>query len=120
MLVRGGSSAYAGTVSWAPAGHSDTPQSFCPNAGQKQWQADLAAFALHSRCAHACRLALRSRFFIHLLAWPWGSIMRGHRLALATTMPLSMDRESLGSPAMSHSRILTGTPSTAVREKVGL
>lgn len=29
-----------------------------------------------------CRLLAFSIFFTHLLAWPWGSIIRGHRRAL--------------------------------------
>ena len=32
-----------------------------------------------------CRLLAFSMFFTHLLAWPWGSIIRGHRLALLQT-----------------------------------
>ena len=42
MLARGGSSAFAGTASWATAGRSAALQSICPDAGQKQWQADWA------------------------------------------------------------------------------
>ena len=36
----------------------------------------------------------------------------GHRRALDIMMPLSMEKESLGSPSMVQSRILTGSPST--------
>eukprot|EP00976_Prorocentrum_cordatum_P005192 102756-Prorocentrum_minimum.AAC.2 len=37
--------------------------------------------------------------------------MRGHLRALATMMPFSVEKASLGSPAMLHSRILTASPS---------
>ena len=71
-------------------------------------------------CARACRLAGRSRFLIHLLACPWGSIISGQRRALATTMPFSMEKESLGRPAISQSRTLTGSPRMAESEKRGV
>ena len=44
--------------------------------------------------------------------------MRGQRLALATTMALSIDRESLGRPASSHSRTFTGSPNMEFRGKL--
>ncbi len=46
--------------------------------------------------------------------------MRGQRLAFATTMALSMDNESLGRPASSHSRTFTGSPRMALREKLAV
>ncbi len=52
--------------------------------------------------------------------WVWGSIMSGQRLALATMMPLSMEKESLGRPAIPQARMSTGSPREAVREKVAL
>jgi hypothetical protein len=59
-------------------------------------------------------------FLIHLLAWPCGSISSGQRRALDTMMPLSMENESLGSPSMVQSRILTGSPSTVTSLRVGV
>jgi hypothetical protein len=61
-------------------------------------------------CALTCRLEDFSRFLTHLLAWPCGSMHSGQRRALATMIPFSMEDESLGRLAMSHSRILTGSP----------
>ena len=49
---------------------------------------------------------------------PWGSIIRGHLLELDTTIPLSMEKESTGNPAICHALILTGSPSVALREKL--
>ena len=46
--------------------------------------------------------------------------MRGQRLALATTMALSIDKESFGKPASSHSRTFTGSPRMAFREKAAV
>ena len=50
-------------------------------------------------------------FFTHLFACPCGSIISGHRRALATMMPFSIETESDGKPAMVHWRIRTGSPS---------
>lgn len=66
-----------------------------------------------------CRLLFFSMFLTHLLACPCGSIMSGHLRAFATTIPFSIENESFGRPAMSHSRVLTASPRTEVREKVG-
>mmetsp|Transcript_27175 Transcript_27175/g.68385 ORF Transcript_27175/g.68385 Transcript_27175/m.68385 type:complete len:285 (+) Transcript_27175:3257-4111(+) len=60
---------------------------------------------------------LASMAFTHALACPCGSIMSGQRRALAIMMPLSMEKLSLGSPWMAHSRILTGSPSASCRLK---
>jgi hypothetical protein len=46
--------------------------------------------------------------------------MRGHRLACDTMIAFSMLKASLGSPAMSHSRVRSGLPSVAARLKCGL
>lgn len=46
--------------------------------------------------------------------------MRGQRLALAITMALSIDKESFGRPANSHSRTFTGSPRMAFREKAAV
>lgn len=46
--------------------------------------------------------------------------MRGQRLALATTMALSIDKESFGRPASSHSRTFTGSPRMAFRENAAV
>mmetsp|Transcript_14878 Transcript_14878/g.35910 ORF Transcript_14878/g.35910 Transcript_14878/m.35910 type:complete len:233 (+) Transcript_14878:441-1139(+) len=59
-------------------------------------------------------------FFTHLFACPWGSIMSGQRRALAIMMPLSMEKESLGKPAMPHSRIATGSPKQLLSEYLAL
>ena len=48
---------------------------------------------------------------------PCGSIIKGHLLELDTTIPLSMEKESTGSPAMCQALILTGSPSVALTEK---
>ena len=50
-------------------------------------------------------------FFTHLFACPCGSIIKGHRRALATMMPFSTETESEGKPAMVHARICTGSAS---------
>lgn len=36
--------------------------------------------------------------------------MSGQRLALSTMIPLSIEKESTGRPAICHARILTGSP----------
>lgn len=46
--------------------------------------------------------------------------MSGHRRALATMMPFSVEKESLGRPAICHSRILTGSPRMVVRENLAV
>ena len=46
--------------------------------------------------------------------------MRGQRRALATTIALSMDKESLGKPASSHSLTFTGFPRMLLSEKLAL
>ena len=43
--------------------------------------------------------------------------MSGQRRALATMMPLSIEKESLGRPAMPQARILTASPRLSMREK---
>ena len=45
------------------------------------------------------------------------TIFPHHLLALATMTPLSMEKASLGSPAMFHARILMGSPSVLVTVK---
>ena len=42
---------------------------------------------------------------------------RGQRLALLTMMALSIEKLSLGRPWMTHSRVCTGSPSTAAMVK---
>ena len=42
--------------------------------------------------------------------------MRGHRLALLTIIPLSMEKVSIGRPATCQLRIFTGSPSVAINE----
>ena len=44
--------------------------------------------------------------------------MRGHLLELETTIPLSTEKLSTGSPEICHCLILTGSPSVALSEKV--
>ena len=56
---------------------------------------------------------------IHLLACPWGSIRRGHRLEFEIIIPLSIEKESEGRPAIFQSRIFTGSPKTVERLKPG-
>mmetsp|Transcript_60967 Transcript_60967/g.143561 ORF Transcript_60967/g.143561 Transcript_60967/m.143561 type:complete len:277 (-) Transcript_60967:2936-3766(-) len=48
-------------------------------------------------------------FLIHLFAWPCGSIMSDHRRDLLRIMAFSVDRASVGSPAMFHARICTAS-----------
>ena len=50
-------------------------------------------------------------FLIHLLAWPCGSIINDHRDDLERMMAFSVDRASVGKPAMFHARIATGSAS---------
>jgi hypothetical protein len=50
-------------------------------------------------------------FLIHLLAWPCGSIIKDHRDDLERMMAFSVDRASVGKPAMFHARIATGSAS---------
>ena len=40
----------------------------------------------------ATRLFSFSIFLIHLAAWPWGSIISAHLLALVTITPLSTEK----------------------------
>lgn len=54
-------------------------------------------------------------FLTHLLAWPWGSMKRGHRREYLTITPFSVDRLSLGSPAICQLRTLTGSDRVATR-----
>jgi hypothetical protein len=71
-------------------------------------------------CQRTCNLFAFSLALIHLLAWPCGSIISGQRLLLVIMMALSMEKASLGRPARSQSRMVTGSPSTADREYLGL
>jgi hypothetical protein len=45
---------------------------------------------------------LLSFFLIHLLAYPYGSIIKGHLLALVIINPFSIERLSVGSPYKFH------------------
>lgn len=54
-------------------------------------------------------------FLTHLLAWPWGSMNRGHLREYLTMTPFSTDRLSLGSPAICQLRTLTGSDNVAIR-----
>lgn len=54
-------------------------------------------------------------FLTHLLAWPWGSMKRGHLREYLTITPFSVDRLSLGSPAICQLRTLTGSDRVATR-----
>ena len=56
-------------------------------------------------------------FLTHLFACPCGSIISGHRRAFDVMMPLSIEKESLGSPSMFHARILTGSPSVSTVQR---
>ena len=49
-----------------------------------------------------------TRFFIHLLAWPWGSINSGHRRENWTITPFSTDKVSRGRPQICQDLIFTG------------
>jgi len=50
--------------------------------------------------------------FIHLFAYPYGSMQRGQRRALKTIIAFSTEKVSEGRPSMNHARILTGSPRT--------
>jgi len=52
------------------------------------------------------------RFLTNLLAWVYGSIMRGHLLDLNMIIPFSIERLSLGRPATVHILIITSSPNT--------
>jgi len=56
-------------------------------------------------------------FFIHLLAWPWGSIQRGHLRDLNIIIPFSNEKLSDGRPSIFHCLIWTGFPNTVTNEK---
>ncbi|KAA6387433.1 MAG: hypothetical protein EZS28_017041 [Streblomastix strix] len=55
---------------------------------------------------------LLSFFLIHLLAYPYGSIIKGHLFALVIINPFSIERLSAGSPSKFH--YLTATQSFSV------
>ncbi|KAA6313002.1 MAG: hypothetical protein EZS28_055830, partial [Streblomastix strix] len=55
---------------------------------------------------------LLSFFLIHLLAYPYGSIIKGHLLALVIINPFSIEILSAGSPSKFH--YLTATQSFSV------
>jgi len=55
----------------------------------------------------------------HLLACPWGSIISGHRLALFTKIPFSVEKLSLGSPYNYQFLILTGSPKQLIKSNLG-
>mmetsp|Transcript_25019 Transcript_25019/g.61993 ORF Transcript_25019/g.61993 Transcript_25019/m.61993 type:complete len:211 (-) Transcript_25019:193-825(-) len=59
-----------------------------------------------------------SMFFIHLFAWPCGSIINGHRRATEVTMPLSIEKESVGNPCIFQPRILTGSPTISCKSNL--
>mmetsp|Transcript_13854 Transcript_13854/g.40818 ORF Transcript_13854/g.40818 Transcript_13854/m.40818 type:complete len:211 (-) Transcript_13854:3280-3912(-) len=61
------------------------------------------------------RPASASFLRIHLLAWPCGSIMSGQRRATEMMMPLSIEKESVGSPCRFQPRIATGSPTISCR-----
>jgi hypothetical protein len=46
---------------------------------------------------HTCRLSL-NMFLVHELAWPWGSIISGHRLPSLANMPFCTLKSSAGRP----------------------
>jgi len=56
-----------------------------------------------------------TRFLIHLLAWPWGSINSGHRLENWTITPFSTERVSRGRPHICHDLIFTGFDNVKTR-----
>mmetsp|Transcript_68216 Transcript_68216/g.156579 ORF Transcript_68216/g.156579 Transcript_68216/m.156579 type:complete len:204 (+) Transcript_68216:3137-3748(+) len=58
---------------------------------------------------------MRPMFFTYRLAWPCGSIIRGHRRAVSMMMLFSMDTRSSGSSQMAQWRILSGSPSISLR-----
>mmetsp|Transcript_11611 Transcript_11611/g.31647 ORF Transcript_11611/g.31647 Transcript_11611/m.31647 type:complete len:259 (+) Transcript_11611:3369-4145(+) len=52
-----------------------------------------------------------SRFTTHLIPCNWGSIMRGHRLALVMIAPFSMDRGSVGRPSLAQRALVESSVS---------
>ena len=58
--------------------------------------------------------------FTHLLAWPCGSIHKGHLLALNIIIPFYILKESDGKPCIFHSLISTGFPNTCYNEYLTL
>lgn len=50
------------------------------------------------------------KFLMNLLAWFWGSIIKGHLLVLSIMIPFSVELSSFGSSAMFQAWILTGYP----------
>ncbi len=61
-----------------------------------------------------------SMFLIHLMACPWGSIMRGQRLLVVTMTPFSVEKASEGSPWMFQSLTEVGLPRNVANEKSGV
>lgn len=53
-----------------------------------------------------------SRFFSHLLHWPWGSMLSENLLAFFMMIAFSILNESEGNPFKVQSLILTGSPKT--------
>lgn len=60
-----------------------------------------------------------SMFLIHLMAWPWGSTIRGHRLDEVTMTPFSVEKASLGNPWMFQSLTWVGLAMNSQKLKFG-
>jgi hypothetical protein len=61
-----------------------------------------------------------SIFFIHLFAYPCGSMHNGHLLDLNKINAFSMEKLSLGNPSIFQALILTGSPTTYIKENFSL
>ena len=86
---------------------------YLPHMYKKYVHTHMCIYNVHV-CTHVHAEPL-TRFLTHLLAWPCGSMNRGHLLENWTTTPFSTDSVSFGRPAICHCRILTGSPRVEMR-----
>lgn len=64
-----------------------------------------------------CRLLSEPIFLIHLFAYPYGSITKGHLRQLNIKIPFSIDKSSAGRPCSYHSLIYTSSDNILCRLK---
>lgn len=73
----------------------------------------LASVVLTTLIPYSC---LDPRFLINLLAWLWGSIIKGHLFVLSMMIPFYVEVSSFGNPAIFQPWMVTGTPIKALIE----
>lgn len=116
-------------ISWSPSLNKYWAPFFCscfPRTGSRDGSSYYYTFSIKTICPFLIafskifkKLASLSlviwilwsllMFLIHLLAWPWGSIINGHLLQLKMKIPLSVDKESVGKPCYCQSLIWTSS-----------